>query len=412
MTSKTRALRQIKAIFFSVSEVASNLKETFIIAILSKNLYICNMEQKKRVKFVNKEKTQFLKTLKQRVDQYFEENHIDRQGNSTMYFKSFVLLSMYILPVVALYAYHLPWWGVLICFTISGFGVAGVGMGVMHDANHGAYSHNKVINTIMGGTLNLLGGFDVNWRFQHNILHHTYTNITHVDEDIDQRVNMRWSPYFKYHPMQRYQYIYAFFAYCLATWSWTFIKDYKQFYSYAYNGVNKSSKSQKAFDLFKLIAFKIFYYFYILIIPIAVLHYSAGLIIGGFMLCHAIGGLVLSTVFQLAHVVEGAEFPMPNEKGEIENEWAIHQMQTTADFGHSNKLLTWYAGGLTHQIEHHIFPDICHVHYPAIAPIVKDTAEEFGVPYNYNDGYFSALASHIRMLKKFGLQSDFDLANS
>jgi linoleoyl-CoA desaturase len=102
---------------------------------------------------------------------------------------------------------------------------------------------------------------------------------------------------------------------------------------------------------------------------------------------------------------------MPNEKGEIENEWAIHQMQTTADFGHDNKLLTWYAGGLTHQIEHHVFPDICHIHYPKIAHIVKQTAEEFGVPYNYNTGYFSALRSHIKMLKKFGLQSDFDLAN-
>lgn len=370
------------------------------------------MEQKKRVKFVNTEKTQFLKTLKQRVDDYFTENHIDKHGNAGMVFKSVVMLSMYFLPIIAFYVFHLPWWGVLGCFVISGFGVAGVGMGVMHDANHGAYSQNKLVNTIMGGTLNMIGGFDVNWRFQHNILHHTYTNITHVDEDIDPRLKMRWSPHFKFHPVQRFQHIYAFLAYCLATWSWTFIKDYKQFYVYAHNGVNKKSRSEKAYDLFKLILFKVLYYFYILIIPIYVLGYGGGLIIGGFMLMHAIGGFVLSTVFQLAHVVEGAEFPMPNEKGEIENEWAIHQMQTTADFGHNNKLLTWYAGGLTHQIEHHLFPDICHMHYPAIAPIVRETAREFGVPYNYNEGYFSALASHVRMLKKFGLQSDWDLANA
>lgn len=370
------------------------------------------MEQKKRVKFVNKEKTQFLKTLKQRVDQYFTDNNIDRQGNATMIIKSVVLLSMYLLPLATMYVFHLPWYGVLSCFIISGFGVAGVGMGVMHDANHGAYSHNKTVNAIMGSTLNLLGGFDVNWRFQHNILHHTYTNITHVDEDLEPRVRMRWSPHFKYYPIQRFQFIYAFIAYCLSTWSWTFIKDYKQFYNYANNGVNKSSRSQKAYDLFKLIATKLFYYAYMLIIPIFVLGYGAGLIIGGFMLMHAIGGFMLSTVFQLAHVVEGAEFPLPNEKGEIENEWAIHQMQTTADFGHGNKFLTWYAGGLTHQIEHHIFPDICHVHYPAIAHLVRDTAEEFGVPYNYNETYLGALASHVRMLKKFGLQSDFDLANA
>jgi linoleoyl-CoA desaturase len=189
------------------------------------------------------------------------------------------------------------------------------------------------------------------------------------------------------------------------------MKDYKQFYTYSKNGVNKASKSEMTFNLIKMIAFKVVYLVYILILPIYYLGYSAGLIWLGFFIMHFIGGFVLSTVFQLAHVVEGADFPMPNEKGEIENEWAIHQMQTTADFGHDNKLLTWYAGGLTHQIEHHVFPDICHIHYPKIAHIVKQTAEEFGVPYNYNTGYFSALRSHIKMLKKFGLQSDFDLAN-
>ncbi len=370
------------------------------------------MEQKKRVKFVNKDKTQFLKTLKQRVDNYFTDNNIDKQANATMIFKSVVLLSMYLMPLIAMYVFNpLPAWAIMIGYIIAGFGVAGVGMGVMHDANHGAYSHNKYVNMILGGTLNILGGFDVNWRLQHNILHHTYTNITHVDEDIEQRLKMRWSPFFKWHPVQKYQHVYAFFAYCLATISWVLMKDYKQFFTYSRNGVSKASRSQYYWDLFKLIFFKVVYVFYMIIIPIWVLGYSAGLIFGGFMLMHAIGGFVLSTVFQLAHVVEGAEFPMPNEKGEIENEWAIHQLQTTADFGHNNKLLTWYAGGLTHQIEHHIFPDICHIHYPKIAHIVEETANEFGVPYINNSGYFSALASHIRMLKKFGLQSDFDLAN-
>lgn len=370
------------------------------------------MEPKKRVKFVNKEKTIFLKTLKQRVDAYFQENNIEKHGNAAMVFKTIVLLSMYFVPIAAIYAFKLPWYGVLISFVISGFGAAGIGMGIMHDANHGAYSTNKLVNTLLGGTLNLIGGFDVNWRLQHNILHHTYTNITHVDEDIDQRLKMRWSPFFKYHPVQRFQHVYAFFAYCLATLSWVFMKDYKQYYTYTQNGVSKASKSEKTWDLVKLIGFKVIYLIYMLVIPIYVLGYSGGLIWGGFLIMHAIAGFVLSTVFQLAHVVEGAEFPMPNEKGEIENEWAIHQMETTADFGHGNKLLTWYAGGLTHQVEHHIFPDICHIHYPKIAKIVKSTAEEFGVPYNYNDGYFSALKSHVKMLKKFGLQSDFDLANA
>jgi linoleoyl-CoA desaturase len=300
----------------------------------------------------------------------------------------------------------------MVCFSFSGFGIAGVGMSVMHDANHGAYSENKLVNKLMGGTLNLLGGFDVNWRHQHNILHHTYTNITHIDEDIDQRLKMRWTPHFKYHPVQRFQHIYAFLAYCLATLSWTVLKDFRQFYNYSQNGVYKSTKWQMAGDFMKLILTKVVYYIYILIIPIVVLKYNTGLIIGGYLFMHAIGGFFLSTVFQLAHVVEGTTFPMPNDKGEIENEWAIHQMETTADFAHGNRFLTWFTGGLTHQVEHHLFPDICHVHYQRIAPIVKSTAEEFGVPYHYNPGYWSALKSHVVILKKFGLPGDFDLANA
>jgi linoleoyl-CoA desaturase len=372
------------------------------------------MEQLKRVKFVNKEKTQFLKTLKTRVDQYFIDNKIEKTANTKMKFKSFVMLSMYLVPIISIYLFHpLPTWILMICYIVSGFGAAGVGMSVMHDSIHGAYSENKWVNKILGLSLNFIGGYDVNWKLQHNILHHTYTNITNLDEDISQRLKMRWSPHFKFHPAQRFQHIYAFLAYCLATLSWVFIKDFKQFYNYSQNGVNKGTKNQKALDLLKLIISKVVYWIYMLIIPIGFLGYAPGIIITGFLIMHAITGFVLSTIFQLAHVVEHAEFPLPNDAGNIENEWAIHQLQTTADFGHDSKLLTWYTGGLTHQIEHHIFPDICHIHYPKIAPIVEETAKEYGIIYNNNPTYFGALKSHYRILKKFGLPNGkFDLANA
>lgn len=369
------------------------------------------MEQQKRVKFTNKDKTLFLKTLKKQVDNYFEEYKLDKLANTAMVVKTISVLALYLLPLLLMFVFSLPWWAVLLAYVVSGFGLAGVGMCVMHDGNHGSYSHNKTINKLLGGTLNILGGFNVNWKLQHNLLHHTFTNITHVDEDIHQRLNMRWSPFFKWHPAQKYQHIYAFFAYSLSTISWVLMKDYKQFYTFYRNGVNKCSKSEYYWQFAKLVFYKLSYIVYMLVIPIMILNYPSGLIIGGFFLMHAVGGLMLSTVFQLAHIVEGAEFPINNEKGQIENEWAIHQLLTTADFAHDNKFLVWYTGGLTHQIEHHIFPDICHIHYPKIAHIVKETAKEFGLPYNYNASYFKALGSHVRTLKKFGLQSDFDLAN-
>jgi linoleoyl-CoA desaturase len=122
----------------------------------------------------------------------------------------------------------------------------------------------------------------------------------------------------------------------------------------------------------------------------------------GFVLMHAVSGIVLTVVFQLAHTVEGTEHPLPDEHGTLENSWAIHQMLTTVNFSPNNRWLSWYVGGLNYQIEHHLFPNICHVHYPALAPIVRQTAAEFGIPYLQNDTFGQALKSHINLLHRLG----------
>ncbi|HXP51255.1 MAG TPA: fatty acid desaturase, partial [Bacteroidia bacterium] len=123
----------------------------------------------------------------------------------------------------------------------------------------------------------------------------------------------------------------------------------------------------------------------------------------GFFIMHWVAGCILSTVFQMAHVVEGAEQPMPDKTGIIHQDWAIHELHTTSDFARGNKFLNWYVGGLNFQIEHHLFPQISHVHYKNIAPIVEQTAKEFGLNYNLKPTFRSALASHIRRLKELGI---------
>ncbi len=110
----------------------------------------------------------------------------------------------------------------------------------------------------------------------------------------------------------------------------------------------------------------------------------------------------MSTVFQMAHVVNGVEQPLPNKNNIITNEWAVHQLRTTANFAKDNKLLNWYVGGLNFQIEHHLFPNICHIHYPKIAPIVEKTALDFGIAYNTKSTFLNALKSHIKRLKELG----------
>jgi linoleoyl-CoA desaturase len=151
-----------------------------------------------------------------------------------------------------------------------------------------------------------------------------------------------------------------------------------------------------------MLFWKAIYFVYMIVLPITYLHLSGVQVLIGFLTMHTIAGLILSIVFQLAHVVENTTFPVPDEKGNIETEWAIHQLQTTADFARDNWLITYYVGGLNYQAIHHLFPRICHVHYPKIAPIVAATAKEFGVPYIYNESFGSAFMSHMRLIAQLG----------
>lgn len=355
-----------------------------------------------KIRFVNKEKTQFFALLQQRVNAYFEQNHISPHANATMVVKTIFMLALYIVPFVLIVSGAVQGWLYYVTWAVMGLGLAGIGMGIMHDANHGAYSANPRVNKAMGLVLNLVGGDSKNWIVQHNILHHTYTNIQDHDEDIDDKIIMRFSPNGKYKAIQRFQIVYVFFFYSIMTLYWTTIKDFMQYYRYVKEGHNRENKAAQVKNWLLLVLWKIYYIGYIFGLPMYVGGFSFVSVLLGFLLLHAVSGLVLSIVFQLAHVVEKTTFPMPDEKGNIENEWAIHQLQTTADFGGGNPIITFYVGGLNYQAIHHLFPRICHVHYPQIASIIEQTAKECGVPYHHYPSFLSALASHMRLISKLG----------
>jgi linoleoyl-CoA desaturase len=333
-----------------------------------------------------------------------------------MVVKTIVLLTAYILPFIGILFFHLPSFVNYLLWAFMGFSLAGIGMSVMHDANHGSYSKSHKVNTWMGHTLNLLGGSVFNWKLQHNLLHHTYTNIIDMDDDIEDKLVLRFSPHTKVKWYHKFQFIYAFLFYGILTLYWVLMKDFVQFHKYTRDGVNKDSGSKNVITFIKIVVTKISYLFVFLIAPIFLLHLPASSVIAGFLLMHFISGLVLTVIFQLAHTVEHTSHPLPNDEGTIENNWAIHQLNTTVNFSRESKFLTWYLGGLNYQVEHHLFPNICHVHYPEIAPIVKQTAEEFGVPYLENKSFYDALASHVRKLKVFGRSEELsatqlDLSN-
>lgn len=368
------------------------------------------MSDHRRVRFIPKDRSAFHDTVRRRVDGYFKDQGLSPHANGTMLVKTAVLLSTYLLPFAALLLFQPALPVALGLWFLMGLGLAGIGMSVMHDANHGAYSADSRVNWWLGHTLNLCGGSARNWKLQHNILHHTYTNITHVDEDIQDRLVLKFSPHTSTRWYHRFQWVYAILFYGLLTLYWVLAKDLIQFAHFARQGVGPSRRAELRNDLWRIIGFKALYFLVIIGAPLAV-----GLpwwsVLSGFLLMHFVSGIVLTVVFQLAHTVEGTTHPMPDAQGRITNDWAVHQMETTVDFCPDNRVLSWYIGGLNFQIEHHLFPRVSHVHYPAIAPIVRRTAEEFGVPYRVNATFGEALRSHFNLLRTLGLPPAADAIN-
>ncbi|TAE18336.1 MAG: acyl-CoA desaturase [Bacteroidetes bacterium] len=356
------------------------------------------MIQKPR--FGSNDEANFFICLKNRVDDYFKESHLSKQGNNAMLFKTLAMLSLYFVP----YFLILTGWfsiGFMALLVVAmAFGKAGIGMSVMHDANHGAYSSKKWLNGIMGNMYYLLGGSPKIWKIQHNVLHHTYTNVHEVDEDIETKFILRLSPHATLKPIHKYQYLYAFALYCLMTFSMLF-KDFVKVFRYRQYNLRAANTSLTV-DFLGEILSKTIYLTCTLLVPYLLLGLSFWIIFVGFLMLHFIAGLILSVIFQLAHVITETEHHNVEENAPLENTWAIHQLKSTANFAPHNRVLNWYVGGLNFQIEHHLFPHICHVHYPKLAKIVKNTALEFGLPYHEQPTFLSALRSHIAMLKSLG----------
>lgn len=298
--------------------------------------------------------------------------------------------------------------GLIASVIVMSLGLSGIGLSVMHDANHGAYAKKNWINILIGYSLNLVGANAFNWKMQHNVLHHTFTNVHEEDEDISPRGALRLTPHSKWKKIHKYQFVYAWFLYGLMTIVWLFFKDFVRIVRYHRNGLMKKQNANPTQEWLILIGSKLIYIGYILLIPLLFTSLVWWQVIIGVLLMHYIAGFILAIIFQPAHVIEGTEFPLPDENKTLENNWAVHQLHTTTNFGNNSRWFSWFVGGLNFQIEHHLFPNICHVHYRKISGIVKETTREFGLPYKSTRTFFQALVKHGRLLKQLGAQPDFN----
>jgi len=342
----------------------------------------------------------FHAAVKRRVGAYFEATGRARWGGGAMHAKTGAILGWF----AASYAALLLWGGtsawLAVALTVSvAFATAGIGFSVMHDANHGAYSRSARVNRAWGLALDFVGASSYLWRFKHNVHHHTYANIDGMDADIDAAPFLRLARSQRLRAFHRWQHVYAWPLYGVLGLKWWFVDDVVD--------LVRGRIGQHPFprprgrELVAVLAGKAVFVAWAVVVPVLV--FRSGWAVALFLLGSLTLGVVLSTVFQLAHTVPDAAFhAAAGGDQRMPTGWAEHQVRATVDFVPSNRLLGWYVGGLNFQIEHHLLPDVCHVHYPALAGMVEETCRAHGVPYRSQPTLRAAIAAHYRYLRALG----------
>ena len=347
----------------------------------------------------NSRNSAFYSELKKNVENYFSQNQIRKTGNWRLYLKAATLVPAAVILFIIILIVPMSAFLLILLSSLMGFVLASIGFNIMHDACHGSYSSKKWLNDTLGLTLNALGGNAFIWKFKHNIIHHTYTNVDGIDDDIAKSPIMRQCATQKWVPAHRFQHIYVVLVYAISSFAWVFIMDFVKYFSQRVFRTSLQKMDRSEHFMFWLS--KVLYLAFYIALPVLMIGWSNWALMFAFM--HLSMGLTLALVFQLAHVVEHAEFELVEENDiVIENEWAIHQVKTTANFAPRNKIISWFVGGLNYQVEHHLFPRVSHIHYPHISRIVEETCKKYNLPYNVYSTMSSAVASHFRMMKVLG----------
>ncbi|MFN2457810.1 MAG: fatty acid desaturase [Chitinophagaceae bacterium] len=340
----------------------------------------------------------FYQSVKKTVEEYFTSNKLKKTGNWKLYSKAAILFPLSIgIYLFLLLADYSVFTGIALSF-VFGLVLVSIAFNVMHDACHGSFSSKKWVNELMSYTMNALGSNAFIWKIKHNIIHHTYTNVDGIDDDIAKSPLLRHCPTQKWAPAHRYQHLYMFFLYSISTIAWVFAGDFIKYFS---KKIVVTTMKLDAKEHFIFWVSKLLYVVFYIILPVILVGWNAWLV--SYLIVNITIGLTLSLVFQLAHVVEKTEFENVGEEPKvIDSEWAIYQVKTTADFAPGNNIISWFVGGLNFQVEHHLFPRVSHIHYPALSKIVRQKCNEFNVPYHYYPTMSQAVLSHIRLMRQLG----------
>lgn len=345
----------------------------------------------------------FHRELRSLVRTHVADESRARRAQGRMYVKTVVMLGWAAASWALLMFVASGWWqGGLLALSL-GLALAGIGFNLTHDANHGSYSRHRWLNHSMRWSLDLIGGSSYVWRVKHNVVHHTYTNISGADGDIEQLPFLRLAPDQKRRWFHRYQHIYALPLYGVFAVKWQLLGDITQLIVGRVEGTPLPWPRGR--ELVGFWAGKAAFLTWAIVLPL--MFHPPLQVLFAFFIASFVLAVTLAVTFQLAHCVEEAEFSSVEEMaGAGQVEWARHQVETTVDFAPRSRLLAWYMGGLNFQIEHHLFSRVCHTHYPEIAPIVQQVCDRHGVTYRVHRTLWGALASHMNWLRRMGRRAE------
>ena len=349
----------------------------------------------------------FFQVLKSRITPYLQASPQGRAGGNRLLRKALVCLAILLVPYALLLGLPMPGWLQLVLCVVMGTGMALLGLNVMHEACHHTFSPHRRLNALASLVTYLLGADKLVWQTSHNVLHHRYTNIPGHDIDLEAGNGiLRFGPETPWRPIHRWQHLYAFGLYSLLTLTWVLLTDFVKLRKFERRKLAYKNQHNFRLNWLRLIAFKLAAYAFWLGMPILVMDQPVWQLLLGFLVMHLVAGLMLTLIFQLAHLTPVNAMPVPDQAGSMAHGWAGHQLYTTANWAMDSPWLNWVCGGLNYQIEHHLFPYLSHLHYPAIAPIVRQTAVEHGLPYYAYHTLGEALAAHYAHLRAMGQPPD------
>jgi linoleoyl-CoA desaturase len=351
-----------------------------------------------KLKFTRDEGTLFYQELRERVDNYFTTNNIQRTGNGIMITKIILYFSLDILfyslmitsnDLLSFYSFYL----------LMGISVLLTAFNVSHDAAHGVAVKSKYLNKLLFQfSFNLQGNNAYVWGKNHNESHHLYTNIEGSDIDVLNNPLFRMSETQTLKWYHRYQWLYAPFLYLLYSLNWFLFRETLMIF-------NISSRTIKIeipkWEIVKLVFYKLLYIGYMIVIPIYFLPFGWGNVLLVFLLNHFMISIIFVGVLGVSHVSDFVAHPVADEDGKLNMSWPKLQMCTSVDYNSGSVFFNWTLGGFNAHALHHLLPNICHVHYLKILPIFREVAQKHGITY-MEMNYCKSLAAHFRFLKAMG----------